>query len=248
MLNNFRNIFFFILLIKISQSKCNNTTSFLLIHMYPFQAWILKHFPRIFSWSYVDNYTEDMPYACAFSMFRRNQTTNPFRVYLDYMVVDDIHLHSYIDHRETRPLKNITFYFGWLACGSRLMYPYLPEHVMPQFRYMQFIPRDTFDSSPPTMALRDVDVDVMYDDYLNHLVLDDTQGTLAPSEWSCAYEVATLYFRLSHHYLTLDTPRVPPRPAHPKILKDEQVRDDHVVDVLHKYRCIMNLAHADINI
>ncbi|XP_050877791.1 uncharacterized protein LOC127081590 [Lathyrus oleraceus] len=139
------------------------------------------------------------------------------------MVVDDIHLHSYIDHREMRSLNNITFYFGWLACGSRLMYPYLSEHVMPQFRYMQFVPRDSFDSVPPTMARRDVDV--MYDDYLNHLVPDDTQGTLAPSDWSCAYEVTALNFRLSHHYLTLDVPGVPPRPAHPKILEDEQARD-----------------------
>ena len=51
------------------------------------------------------------------------------------------------------------------------MYPYLSEKVMHQFGYMQVIPREPFVYAPLTMARRDVDV--MYDDYLNHLVLDE---------------------------------------------------------------------------
>lgn len=46
-------------------------------------------------------------------------------------------------------------------------------------------------------------------------------------------------FRVSHPYMTLDILGDPPRPAHQDILEEEQARVDHVVDVLHKYRCIM---------
>lgn len=66
------------------------------------------------------------------------------------------------------------------------MYPHLIERVMRQFGYMQFVPRDPSDSTPPIMVCSDVDA--MYDEHLNHLVLDDARGTLGLSYWSCAYD------------------------------------------------------------
>lgn len=43
----------------------------------------------------------------------------------DCIVSDDIYFTSYGEHHKTRPLKMISWYSGWLACGSRLMCPHL---------------------------------------------------------------------------------------------------------------------------
>lgn len=50
---------------------------------------------------------------------------------------------------------------------------------MRQFGYMQFILRDPSDCSPLVMAFKDADV--MYDDFLNHLLSAVARGTIAPS-------------------------------------------------------------------
>lgn len=77
------------------------------------------------------------------------------------------------------------FYSRWLALGSRLMYSHLPKRVMHQFGYMQCVPIYPFESAPPVMA--HIDVDVMCDDDLDHLIPNEECGTLAPSNWSAAY-------------------------------------------------------------
>lgn len=76
------------------------------------QAWILQHFPHIYRWASVETYTKDMMCATAFSPLRVNQTTESFKVYLDYLVVEDIHFNSYVDHRQTQPFNNIMLYYG----------------------------------------------------------------------------------------------------------------------------------------
>lgn len=83
---------------------------------------------------------------------------------------------------------------------------------MPQFRYMLFVPRDPSYSNSPNMVHKDV-YD-MYDDFLNHLVLDETQGIPPPSTWSYAYIYIQWYFRVSHPYMTPDAPGYPPRITH----------------------------------
>lgn len=85
-------------------------TPFLIIHMYHFHAWIVQHFPRIYGWSYVDTYVEDMHHACAFNLLIVNQMIELFRVYLECMVADDTHFQAYVDHCQTRPLDNIDLY------------------------------------------------------------------------------------------------------------------------------------------
>lgn len=51
---------------------------------------------------------------------------------------------------------------------------------------------------------------------------------------------------MSRSYTTLNTLEDPSRPVHQKILEDRQTKDDHVVDVLHVCRRIMDLARASI--
>lgn len=52
------------------------------------------------------------------------------------------------------------------------MYLHLPGCVMRQFGYMQFAPKDPFDSAPLYMA--HIDINAMYDVFLNHLVSGET--------------------------------------------------------------------------
>lgn len=137
-------------------------TPLLIIHIFNFQAWVLQHLPCIFGCSYVLTYIEDMPCASAFAMLIENQVMEIFGVYLDCLVAEDMHFQAYTDHRQMCPLQYITFYSIWLTCESHLMYLHLPECVMRQFDYMQFILRYPSESAPTAMEHRDVDA--IFDD------------------------------------------------------------------------------------
>ncbi|XP_050897988.1 uncharacterized protein LOC127104888 [Lathyrus oleraceus] len=137
---------------------------------FSFQTWILQHFPRIFGWTSVNTYTEDMSCATAFPPLKRNQMTEHFRVYLDCLVGEEMPFNSYVDHHQAQPYE-IVLYSEWLAYGSCLTAPPLPEHVMRQFGYTQTIPRHPIVSTPPALTCRQIDD--MFDDYESHLVLEE---------------------------------------------------------------------------
>ncbi|XP_050898936.1 uncharacterized protein LOC127105772 [Lathyrus oleraceus] len=105
------------------------------------QAWILQHFPHIAGWASMPEYTKIMSRVSVFIPLRGNQAIDPFRVYLDHLVVEDVHFNNYVDHRQTGSFDEIILYSGWLLCGSRFTAPHLPERVMWQFGYKEA--RDT---------------------------------------------------------------------------------------------------------
>lgn len=61
-----------------------------------------------------------------------------------------------------------------------------------------------FVSAPPVMTHRDVDV--MFYDYLNHLIPEKAQCTIAPSDWSYVDSYIWWFFRMSHPYMIHDAP------------------------------------------
>ena len=144
-----------------------------------FQAWILQHFPRISDWASVPEYTEDMSCDTGFILLRGNQATEPFRVYVDCLVVEDIHFNNYIDHRQTMPFDEMMLYSGWLAYGSRLTAPHLDERVMRQFDYVQTIPRHPIVSALFVLTRRQIEE--MFHDYESHMVLEGVQTTITES-------------------------------------------------------------------
>lgn len=74
------------------------------------------------------------------------------------------------------------------------------------------------------------DLNSMYNDFLNHLVLDKARSTKAHSDWSFAYNYVQWYFRVSHPYIILDTLEDPPRPSNQDILEEEKTKANHIVD------------------
>lgn len=93
-------------------------------------------------------------------------------MYLDCLVAEDMHFNNHVDHYNTRPFDDIMLYSGWLTCGSRLTFPYLPKRVMRQFSYIQTIPRYSVVSAHPAMTRKDMNV--MFDDYLSYLISEET--------------------------------------------------------------------------
>ncbi|XP_050895905.1 uncharacterized protein LOC127102595 [Lathyrus oleraceus] len=116
------------------------------------QGWILQHFSCISGWASVHDYTEDMLRATAFIPLRGNQAIEPYRLYLDCLVVKDMHFNSYVNHRETLSFDEMILHSGWLSCGSRLIAPHMPEHDIRQFEYTHTIPRHPVVSAPPALT------------------------------------------------------------------------------------------------
>lgn len=94
-----------------------------------FQDWILQHYPCITHYVSVPEYAEVMPCATSFIPLRGNQAVEPFKFYLDRLVVDDMHF-NYVEHRHTQSFEEIVLYFRCLACGSRLTAPHFSERVI----------------------------------------------------------------------------------------------------------------------
>ncbi|CAL5205132.1 unnamed protein product [Lathyrus oleraceus] len=134
-----------------------------------------------------------MSCATTFSQLRGNHETKSFKVYLDCLVTDDMHFNSCVDHCETRPFDEILLYSGWLACGSRLNAPHLPEHM-----------------------------DAMIDDYESHLESEEALSTMAESDSIYVDEYIKWCFRISHLYMVQTALGDPPRSAHQEILEEDQ--------------------------
>lgn len=73
------------------------------------------------------DYIVDWPHVAAFAPYRGNQTIDPFQVYLDNLVIDNIAFGPYCSHHQTCQLDVILLCSGWLARGPGMMYVYLVE-------------------------------------------------------------------------------------------------------------------------
>lgn len=73
-------------------------------------------------------------------------------------------------------------------------------------------------------------------EYLNHEVT---------SQWIYIEGYMTQFYKVSHPYMTQDTPGTP-NPTHEELLKDQWTLNDHVVDVLSCYQTIIRLTRQGI--
>lgn len=122
------------------------------------------------------------------------------------------------------------------------MYMYLPEGC--KFGFLRIILRSPFVDAHISIVRRHLD-DILAD-YESHLVPEKYQSMSATSQWHYAESYMTWFYHVPHPVITLDAPRLPPRPAHEEILKNEQARDDHIVDVLSICQNIMWITYESI--
>ncbi|MCI66270.1 serine/threonine-protein phosphatase 7 long form-like protein, partial [Trifolium medium] len=57
------------------------------------------------------------------------------------MEVDEVTWRPYEDHRQMRSFEDISWYTGWIMCGTVMICPYLTERVLRQYGHVQSIPR-----------------------------------------------------------------------------------------------------------
>lgn len=58
----------------------------------------------------------------------------------------------------------------------------------------------------------------------------------------------TWFYNVSHPVMKPKTPGRLPRPTHKEVLEDEQVRDDHIIDVLSISKNIIHITYDDIKL
>lgn len=92
-----------------------------------------------------------------------------------------------------------------------------------------------------------IQIDDMFDDYVSHLVSEETQDTIDESDWSYVEGYIRWFFRVSHSHMVQAPPGDTSRPAHQGILEDEQTQLDHAEDLLPKCRRIVEIAQAGID-
>ncbi|XP_058742584.1 uncharacterized protein LOC131615096 [Vicia villosa] len=129
----------------------------------------------IIVWGEVAGYTESMSHASAFIPLRRNQVSDPYRNYLDYMDVEDTCCDCYANHREKVIWDDVALYSGWLACSSTITVRYLPERVMRQLGHCQTIPHHPHVCAHIRMTRRQIDE--AFTDFEHHMVPDKAQET-----------------------------------------------------------------------
>lgn len=116
---------------------------------------------------------------------------------------------------------------------------------MRQFDQTQTILRHHVVSVPPAMTRRDMDV--MFDNYLIHMVQEKARCTITESDCSYVEWCIMWFFRMSHLYMVLASLGDLLSLAHQDILEKEQTQLDHVHDVLPRCRCIMETVYASID-
>ncbi|KAI5416015.1 uncharacterized protein LOC127073444 [Lathyrus oleraceus] len=207
--------------------------------------WVFQHFPRIFSWVSVETYIEDMPRATVFYPLRGNQVTESFKVYLDYLVSEDMHFNNYVDHRQMQSFDEIVLYSRWLAYGSHITAPHLPERVMRRFGYTHIIPRHHVVYAHSTLTCRQIDD--MFDDYDSLLIPKEAHNIIAVNDWSYVEGYIRWFSRVSNLYMVHAAPGDPHRSAHQEIPKEEKTQLNHVKDVFPRCCRIIEIAHACID-
>lgn len=89
-------------------------------------------------------------------------------------------------------------------------------------------------------------LDDILSDYESHLVLEEYRKMLTTSQWSYVGNYMTWFYSVTYPIMTPYTNGHPPKPTHEEILENEQVRDDHVIDVFPIFQNITRLTYEGI--
>src|SRR3954466_481488 len=91
------------------------------------------------------------------------------------------------------------------------------------------VPRSPFEDALDTVIR--VQLTAMFEDWEHHVVPEEYRRMWVPQDCHSVEGYVTWFYRVSHPLLTPDAPGAP-RPAHKKILENQQAEDDHAIDLL----------------
>ncbi|GAU22781.1 hypothetical protein TSUD_142200 [Trifolium subterraneum] len=190
-----------------------------------FQAWIMAHFNNL-GMRYLDNnYTPEDPVAAKFVPLKGPKFPYEHRTTLDRMEVDEVTFCPYEDHRETRPFEDISWYTGWIMCGSAMICPYLPERVLRQYGHVQSIPRHPDVSAKAGMNR--FSIAQTFSDYMTHnYVTEEIRGPKALNGFETDPGYIAWFYRVSHPRLWPPIEGNPARPANLEVLIEEDNAND----------------------
>ncbi|GAU21307.1 hypothetical protein TSUD_372010 [Trifolium subterraneum] len=126
-----------------------------------------------------ENYTNEDPVGAKYYPLKTGKWPYETRTSLDRMEVDEVTFCPYEDHRQTRPFQDISWYSGWIMCGSSMICPHLPERVLRQYGHVQSIPRAPGVSAKAGM--NQFSIQDAFDDYLNENYVTEEMRDLATS-------------------------------------------------------------------
>ncbi|GAU36399.1 hypothetical protein TSUD_38660 [Trifolium subterraneum] len=136
------------------------------------------HFKR-YGQRFLDkNYTNEEPVGAKYYPLKTDKWPYETRTSLDRMEVDEVTFFPYEDHRQTRPFQDISWYSGWIMCGSSMICPHLLERVLRQYGHVQSIPRAPGVSAKAGM--NQFSIQDAFDEYLNeNYVTEEMRGPRA---------------------------------------------------------------------
>ncbi|GAU25842.1 hypothetical protein TSUD_31060 [Trifolium subterraneum] len=183
-------------------------------------AWVFAHFKRYGQRFLDENYTNEEPVGAKYYPLKTGKWPYETRTSLDRMEVDEVTFCPYEDHRQTRPFQDISWYSGWIMCGSSMICPHLPERILRQYGHVQSIPRASGVSAKAGM--NQFSIQDAFDEYLNeNYVTEEMRGLRAVHGYETVSGYIAWFYRVSHPKIW---PRVggdPPRPANVEVMIEE---------------------------
>jgi hypothetical protein len=197
----------------------------------------MVHFNRFGLNCVESKYSHADPVAAKFCPFKGNKLPAGDRTKLDRMEVDEVTFCPYEDHRQTRPFEDISWYSGWIMCGSAMICPHLPERVLRQYGHVQSIPRDP-DVSAKT-GMNRFSIEQVFRNYLvNNYVTEEMRGPRVQNPFDSIPGYIAWFYRVSHPKIWPPAAGNPPRPANLEVLIEEDNTNDKcdVLEICQRVR------------
>ncbi|GAU41518.1 hypothetical protein TSUD_302570 [Trifolium subterraneum] len=195
-----------------SRRRCGN--------MVDTTAWVFAHFKRYEQRFLDDNYTNEEPVGAKYHPLKTSKWPYETRTSLDRMEVDEVTFCPYEDHRQFRPFQDISWYSGWIMCGSSMICPHLPERVLRQYGHVQSIPRAPGVSAKAGM--NHFSIQDAFDEYLNeNYVTEEMRGPRDVHGYETVSGYIAWFYRVSHPKIWPPVVGDPPRHANVEVMIEE---------------------------
>ncbi|GAU50435.1 hypothetical protein TSUD_134900 [Trifolium subterraneum] len=181
---------------------------------------MFQHFKRFGGGGAGEKYSHRDPICTKYLPLKGYKYPDEHMTTLDRMEVDEVTFRPYEDHRHIRPFEDISWYSGWIMCGSAMISPYLPERVLRQFGHVQSIPRHPDESAKA--GLNRFTIGEAFANYLvENYVTEEMRGPRAQNGFETVPGYIAWFYRVSHPKLWPTIEGNPASPANLEVLIEE---------------------------